>query len=252
MCGMADEMKKRERRNPVAPNMIEETMAIIGAPQQDVIEKLVYQDNPNAIQRHDDGTMTYKRFTLTPIGLHVPEDVEPDELRDVARVIRDLQTSIQWIVGDLLNSMERVWGKSYQTVAEQLGYEVKTVQEWASICKNVSIRMEGLSFGHHQLVSSYSPEDQHWWLQWAMANKASIATLRKAIYEWRNPPKQLALKLKFSDEVIESEHDTYTHLTRVRNAIKGGQVLSAADVLKDAIALKKFAEQVIRDMGGES
>lgn len=243
--------KKRLSANPLSlQNMVDKA---IGESEPEVIERkvVVYQDNPNAIQRHDDGTMTYKRFTMTATGLYVPEDVEPDELKDVARVIRDLQTSIQWIVGDLLNSMERVWGKSYQDVAEQLGYEVKTVQEWASICKNVSIRMEGLSFGHHQVVSPYNPDEQQDFLQWAVANKASVATLRKAIYEWKNPPKQLELKLKFSDDVIESEHDTYTHLTRVRNAIKGAQTLSAADVLKDAIALKEFAEKVIRDMGGE-
>ncbi len=240
---------KADRLNTNVPTLRGVVDGAIGEPE--VKEVVVYQDNPNAIQRHEDGTMTYKRFTMTRIGLRVPSDVEPDELRDVARIIRDLQTSIQWIVGDLLNSMERVWGKSYQTVAEQLGYEVKTVQEWASICKNVSIRMEGLSFGHHQLVSSYTPDEQQTFLQWAMANRASVSTLRKAIYEWKHPPVQLELKLKFSDDVIESEHDTYMHLTRVRNAIKGVQTLSPADVLKDAIALKEFAEQVICDMGGE-
>jgi hypothetical protein len=219
--------------------------------EPEVVEKEVIIYDPNAIQRHDDGTMTYKRFTMTPVGLIVPEDVDKDELRDVAKVIHGVQTSIQWIVGDLMNSMKRIWGDTYQLVAEELGYEIKTVQEWASICRKVSIRMETLTFGHHQLVAPYPPEDQQRMLEWAANNQASIRDLRKAIANWTEPDRVVQMKLRFSPSVTEGEHHSYIHLTRIRNAIKGKQRLTANEILADAIQLKAFAEQVIKDMGGE-
>ena len=224
----------------------------IGDGEPEVVEKevVIYQDNPNAIQRHEDGTMTYKRFTMTAVGLVVPEDVQPDELKDVAVVIRDLQTSIQWIVGDLINSMEFVWGQSYQNVAIELGYEVKTVKEWAYICRNLSIRMDKLSFGHHQQVASMPSDLQAQWLQWAVENSASITALRQAMAD-ANKNHEDRPKLRFSAVVTEGERDSFVNLTRIRNAIKGKQGLTREAVLEDAIKLKAFAEQVIRDMGGE-
>lgn len=242
MPSKLDNLQKR------APTLAGVTAIAVGQPE--VIEVIKYEDNPNAIQRHDDGTMTYKRFVMTPVGLHVPDGVRKEELEDVAVVIRGLQTSIQWIVGDLMNSMERVWGNSYQTVAYRLGYEIKTVQEWASICNKVSIRMEGLSFGHHQLVAPHKPEDQQMFLQWALENKASVNRLRQAIAEWKKDQNPKTNNLSFSPDTTEGEHHSFIHLTRIRNAINGKQTLTRADVLKDAIELKKFAEAVIRDMDG--
>lgn len=220
--------------------------------QPQVVEKevVVYQDNPNAIQRHEDGSMTYKRFKMTKVGLTVPDDVTADELFDLGQTVYGLQSSLQWIIGDLMNSMQRVWGESYQQVAIQLGYEVKTVKEWASICRKVSIRMDTLTFGHHQVVAPYEPEEQRQFLEWASHSGATISSLRKAIAEWKNPPKQLKLNLKFSEDVIEGERDSYTQLTRIRNAIKGQQSLTPDEVLADALKLKAFAEKIIRDMGG--
>lgn len=205
----------------------------------------------NALIPAADGNYIYKRFTMTPVGLIVPEDVQAEELKDLGRVIHGLQTSIQWIVGDMMNSMRRIWGDSYQSVAADLGYEVKTVHEWASICRKVSIRMEGLSFGHHQLVSPYTHEEQHRMLEWAVNNKASINELRKAIANWTKTDTGGRSQLRFSPSVTEGEHHSYIQLTRIRNAIKGTQTLSRQDVLQDAIALKQFAEQVIRDMSAE-
>ncbi len=247
---MASSKDRLKANGLTLQNMVD---AAIGDVQPEVVERevVVYQPDPNAIQRHDDGSMTYKRFTMTKIGLHIPDDVTPDELMDVGQVIHGLQSSIQWIVGDLMNGMKRIYGDSYQRVATELGYEVKTVQEWASICRKVSIRMEGLTFGHHQVVAPLEPEYQEQWLQWAVSSGASISVMRQAIYDWKNPPKQLALKLKFSPEVTEGEHYSYMHLTRLRNLIKGQQNISKADALKDALKLREFVENVIRDLGGE-
>lgn len=244
--------KDRLRANGLTlQNMVD---AAIGDTDPAVIERevVVYQTDPNAIQRHDDGTMTYKRFRMSATGMQVPEDVTPDELLDVGHVLHGLQSSMQWIVGDLMNSMRRVYGESYQRVALQLGYEVKTVQEWASICKKLSIRMEGLSFGHHQVVAPYSADEQRQFLVWALESGASVQTLRRAINEWKHPPKPLATSLRFSAAVTEAEHHSYIRLTRIRNAIKGSQSLTREAVLKDAHALKAFAEQVILDMGEDA
>lgn len=177
----------RERRNPLS-NMQTESLALIGAVETEVVERevVVYKDNPNALVRHEDGTMTYKRFAMTSTGMLIPEDVQREELADVAEIIHGFATPIQWIIGDLILATEKVYGDDkYLQIAEQWGYEVKTVQEYASVCRGISIRMENLSFGHHQKVRSLSAEWQVKWLEWARDSGAGSTDLAKAIAEWK-------------------------------------------------------------------
>lgn len=145
------------------------------------VERIVEVVPENALVRREDGAMTYKRFVIWPIGLQVPDDVTGDELEDVGRVLNQLSSSIQWNVGDWLNAAEHVWGESYQAVAVNLGYAIKTIYEWASVCRKVSIRMETLSFGHHQVVASHNEEDQRKWLGWAASQGWTIAQMREEI-----------------------------------------------------------------------
>ena len=110
--------------------------------------------------------------------------------------------------------------------------------------------MEGLSFGHHQLVAPLEAELQQKWLAWAEQQQISVSGLRKAIADSKKSlPGQS--KFVFSAATTENEHFSYVHLTRIRNVINGKQTLTTEQILEDAIKLKEFAESVIRDMGGE-
>lgn len=64
----------------------------------------------------------------------------------------------------------------------------ETVWQYAYVARSVeySIRIEGLSFAHHQVVASMKPEQQRYWLDIASTQGLSVAKLRKAIKNARN------------------------------------------------------------------
>jgi hypothetical protein len=144
--------------------------------------QIVYQDNPNAIQRHNDGTMTYKRFTLTAIGMAIPDDVSGDEWNDVGTVIKSLESSISWVVGDWAEYANRVWKVSYAEMAKHFGYEEETLWAYASVCRSVPtlIRNQGVYFGHGRLVAPLykTPDLQFAWLQYAAALHLRVKDLK--------------------------------------------------------------------------
>ncbi|MEL6407447.1 MAG: hypothetical protein AAFR81_23955 [Chloroflexota bacterium] len=145
----------------------------------------------NAIVPSDDGTFIYKRFQLKPTGIIIPEDLQDEEWRDIFQVLRKLDEAIQWAVGDLVNHAESKWGETYTSMAEVTQYSEKSLREYAYVARSVdmSIRMDNLSFGHHQLVAGLKDQktkkplrrEQAMWLQRASDNNWSIKALREAM-----------------------------------------------------------------------
>lgn len=144
-------------------------------------EVIVYQDNPNAIQRHDDGSMTYKRFTMTAIGLVLPEEISGDEWEDVGQVIRDLDTSISWVIGDWALFAKREWDATASQIAERFGYETSTIETYTSICEAIPrlIRNQTAHFSHHRLVAKLeNPNLQKAWLAYMGGLRLRVADAR--------------------------------------------------------------------------
>lgn len=229
---MANYNKDRLRDKPLSLMGLTDSMLDDGAEVVEVVREIVVSD-PNAIQRHEDGTMTYKRFAMTSTGMLIPEDVQPEELADVAEVIHGFATPIQWIIGDLILATQKTYGDDkYLTIAEQWGYEVKTVQEYASVCRGISIRMENLSFGHHQKVRALDSDLQVQWLTWARDNGISSTELGKRIAEWKREQK--------GDDV-----------TPAKNVLKDAAVLAAKNwkkLEKLDVAQKRELIQMAREI----
>lgn len=59
------------------------------------------------------------------------------------------------------------------------GYKRKTLQEWAYVARHSSMRMEDLSFNHHQDVAALLPDAQKRCLEHASAQKLSARDLRE-------------------------------------------------------------------------
>jgi hypothetical protein len=144
--------------------------------------EVIYQDNPNAIQRHDDGTMTYKRFTMTPVGMFIPEGVEELEWEDVGNVLKDLDSVVSWNLGDWADYANKVWGKEYKVIAAEFGYEPDTLKVYASIARSMPtlIRNQRLSFAHHRVVSKLDDRDlQSAWLNYAAFHGLRVADMKR-------------------------------------------------------------------------
>lgn len=134
----------------------------------------------DVMKRNPDGSLVYKRFVLSSVGLSIPDDVTDAEMIDIGQWLRSLERSLQWHIGDWLNRAERVWGEVYSGLDQ---YTYDTLKDYAYVARNVqlSVRTDNLSFGHHKLVAKLPIEGQKAWLEWAVRENASIEKMRKAM-----------------------------------------------------------------------
>lgn len=140
-------------------------------------------DLPLEVDVATDGSVQVGRFALTPVGLRISGSASEDEWQKLGAMLQRVEGSVQWLIGDWYMYAERQWGRTYEQVAELTGYAEKTLREYASVARRVdlSIRMDKLTFGHHQVVAGMEPELQRQWLEWAAREGASISQMRKAI-----------------------------------------------------------------------
>ncbi len=185
--------KDRLRANPLSlANIVDRA---IGDAEPEVVERevVVYQDNPNAIQRHDDGTMTYKRFVMTPVGMVIPEGVEEPEWEDVGNVLKDLDSVVSWNLGDWADYANKVFGKEYKVIAAEFGYEPDTIKVYASIARSMPtlIRNQRVSFAHHRTISKLIDRDlQSAWLNYAAFFDLRVADMKRDmvfLVEYKSP-----------------------------------------------------------------
>jgi hypothetical protein len=75
----------------------------------------------------------------------------------------------QWAIADWMLRGEKTIGirAAYDFAETATGYSRKTLTDWASVARHSSIRIDNLSFGHHQVVSHLLPEAQKRCLEWA-------------------------------------------------------------------------------------
>lgn len=186
---------KYDRVAASAGNLFKVTGGLLETPPE-VVEREIVVPDPNSIVPQADGRLIYKRFTMTSTGLQIPADVTIEEFKDFGGIVSGLQTKLQWVLGDWVNGyMDKVFedrkealsdqekSEAYEAIATEYNLEAKTVKEYSYIARSVdaSIRMDALSFGHHQLVApkKYTRDDKYNWLMWAVQVNASVADMRK-------------------------------------------------------------------------
>jgi hypothetical protein len=123
--------------------------------------------------------------------MNLPPDLA--EWIDRGIVLGQSASEHQWAMADWM-----LWGEDHVTLKDAYdiaeaatGYKRKTLQEWAYVARHVSIRMENLTFGHHQAVAPLLPEAQKYCLEYAAANKLPIAALRE-MARWQPRPLELS------------------------------------------------------------
>jgi hypothetical protein len=144
---------------------------------------MIEDEQPAGLIVAPDGAIQIGKFTVTAKGLISDESVLFEEWQQLGELLKRFEASIQWLIGDWMAYGERHWGQTYEAVAEATGYKIGTLYEYARVARGVdfSIRIEKLSFAHHQLVAGMSPEDQQQWLIYASENDLSVSQMRKAM-----------------------------------------------------------------------
>lgn len=168
---------------------------------------------PGGLVIADDGTVSVGSFRLTGKGIIGGERATAEELTNLGKFLGRIQGSLQWLLGDWAVRAERVWGASYAAVAAEFGLSVNTLYEYARVCRAVefSIRIENLSFGHHQLVAALEPAQMTEWLRHAAAHGLSIAKLREAISP--TTPRQLVAPVDAQKALLVLKNMTPESLT---------------------------------------
>lgn len=158
----------------------------------------------SAIVPAEDGSLVFKTFKLTRVGL-MTDGASEDDWRELGEFLRAVQGSLQWLIGDWIVMGEFTYNQTYAELAELTGYNISTLYDYAYVAKGVefSIRIEKLKFGHHQVVVAMSPEEQRYWLQMAADHEWSISRLRKeiksaAVGDRPTPPHELLQARQFA------------------------------------------------------
>lgn len=193
----------------------------------------------DAIVKAKDGSMSFRGFHLTATGLVVAGEVADEDWVDLGKILSALQGRLQWLIGDWAATIEQQWGRKYKDIAEYLGYEEKTIRDWVYVCRSVelSMRIDNVSFAHHQLVASMAPDDQLMWLRWVVDNRdVSTREMAAAIKAWKrrdNPSLSQKPPALFAPEQIALLRD-------VRNVLKNEQKLAKTS----AAALRASAQEL--------
>jgi hypothetical protein len=139
----------------------------------------------HALIPQNNGRMVFQKFSITPVGVAIPEDVTEGDLIALRDFYHQIDISIQWVVGDLANNLKTFKGDGvYEDLAVRFNKSHKTIREWAYVCGNVplSIRMDKpITFKHHQVVAPLPIDDQRTWLEHAALTKLSSEQLREQI-----------------------------------------------------------------------
>lgn len=192
----------------------------------------------NALAVQGDGTIQLGNYTLTPIGLQIGNNATHEEWQQLGQILRRLDGSLQWLIGDWLVQGEMVWGESYEAIAQATGYDPKTLYQFKWVASNIqfSLRRENLTFGHHKLVVGLQPIQQQHWLIKADDAGWSISQLRAAMKPKADSP-TLDIVTRYQQKLREMRRELKVvgRGERAQVAILLRQLADAIDGLGDQV-----------------
>lgn len=177
------------------PTMDELRDQAIGAQEPQIVEKTIEVVPEGAIVRREDGALVYKRFVMTPVGMEIPQNMTREEWVDVGHVMKSLDSSVAWNVGDwAICALDG--GMTAAEIADEFGYDTNTIEVYVSVCRAIRglIRNQASSFGHARLVAHLDESTQDYWLRLALQNGWTIKKLREMMHPKKGNPTVPAAK----------------------------------------------------------
>jgi hypothetical protein len=140
------------------------------------------------IVRRQDGTVKLGNFRLTTTGLQVEGRISQEEWWAFFEGVQKIESTLQFIIGDLAIYGEDEFRISYEEIAARTGYKKETVENYAYVARNMpqELRSDKLSFNHHYLVAGLDTEaEKQQWLLVAQENTLSVHNMKLAMDVWR-------------------------------------------------------------------
>lgn len=143
----------------------------------------------------DDGNIQIGSLVLTPTGIIHQGTVSESDLRLAGKIIRRIGESYNILAGDFLVRAELVWGKSYQQVAIELGYNIASCYNYKLTMGRIdfSLRSENLTYNHYYVAATKLKTDaeRKHWLGLAVEHDWSYRTLQDEIEKTTPTPTKL-------------------------------------------------------------
>ena len=120
-----------------------------------------------------------------PQFLTLPDDLSFEAWSHLIGMLRTMEASVQFWLGDALRFGERKYGEYYaQAVQAETGYTASSLANIVYVAGQFdsSRRRENLSWSHHAEVAGFPPAQQDEWLDRAEAQQLSRNDLRAAIH----------------------------------------------------------------------
>jgi len=126
-----------------------------------------------------------KAGAITNTALILPPDIPYAQCESLALMLGQLHRTSQWLIGDLLNHIERVYGETYAQAAEATGLSKGALMNYTSVCAHIprSRRRARVPFSTHMEVAYLEPQEQERWLSQAAEKgwtKEELRAARKA------------------------------------------------------------------------
>jgi hypothetical protein len=119
---------------------------------------------------------------ITNTALVLPPETPYEQCEALAAMFGQLHRTSAWLIGDLLNHIERVYGETYAQAAEATGLSKGALMNYTSVCAHIprSRRRATVPFSTHMEVAYLEPPEQERWLKEAAANRWTKEELRAA------------------------------------------------------------------------
>jgi hypothetical protein len=211
----------------------------------------------NAIVPNGDGTMRFLNFRMTGTQLIVPEDISDEEFDALGYMLKGMDNAVQFWIGDWANiyvrpEMNQFESSAiYEDIAEKFGLNKKTLQNYASVCRNLdaSLRREALNFSIHREVAELPEllkgQETHF-LDWAIQEDASVVKLKmyiaKTLADMQEKKQHIADEsfLFSKDRMPKIGNVFQNRWTKARNGDKNAKSL----VLDELTQIRKWADEI--------
>lgn len=121
----------------------------------------------NEIVRAESVALDKQYFELEPTGLIIAGQPTFDEWAQAGEVLKYIEGSVHWWLGDWLNYGENAYSEMYSQVMDETGYSYQTLRDdkWVAKTFELSRRRDNLSWSHYRevagLESDKAEELQH-------------------------------------------------------------------------------------------
>ena len=158
--------------------------------------------------------------TISRTALVLPGTFSIEEWQALGEKLAVFENGMQWWLGDWWHYGAHKYGdrkakvKAKAEAKERVFPAFSTLMNWGWVAGKVapSLRREGLSWSHHEVIARYDPDEQKKWLDLAELADWSVKQLGQAIYEARS----------WDGRIIADSVDTWAWQLRRACTSRGG------------------------------